>query len=89
MVKWIWPGSLLQKSMESIAERTTCIAKEVSSTPTITYDLDDKIYRLLVDYNTIRFHPATTERYDEIGDRIMKICSQAYTKGLPPRPRVD
>ena len=74
--------------MEAISQRTTSLANEVSSALTISYELDDKIYRLLVDYNTIRFHPETTERYEGIGGRIMKICSQAREKGLPPRPRV-
>jgi hypothetical protein len=88
VVKRISAVSLLQKSMEAISQRTTSLANEVSSARTVSYELDDKIYRLLVDYNTIRFHPETTERYDGIGRRIMNICNQASIKGLPPRPRV-
>lgn len=61
------------------------IAKDVACANKITYELDDRIYNMLVAYNTLRFHPDTTEKYEDMCRQILKICRDAYLKGTPPR----
>ena len=66
-----------------------CLANDMAISPTITYDIDDRLYRVLRDYNTIRFNPNTTERHEEVGKQILRLCREADIRGLPPRPRPD
>jgi len=75
--------------MDTIIHSLNCIATEMALAPTITYDIEEMLYKVLRDYNTIRFDPNTTDRYEDVGRQIMRLYREADMRGLPPRPRRD
>jgi len=75
--------------MDAIIHSLKCIVNEMSLAPTITYDIEERMYKVLRDYNTIRFNPNTTDRHEDLGRQITRLHREADMRGLPPHPRRD